>query len=258
VVDWANKGGATPPNVPPDFTYGYDAANNRLFERRVHQPHAPNWKGERYTYDAVYRLISRTEADLNASGALVGTPQPTQTFTLDGLGNWNSHTKDGTTYTNSLNALNQYTQFQGPQGTRDLSYDFAGNLLSEGAGGANYAYDFANRLVTFQSPGGALATYRYDALGRRIARIVGGTSLTRFIYDGDRLIEERDGSNVLVASYVFGIGSNEVLTRRRWTTPQNYADLFYHTNALGSVTAVTSTSGLRATMAAAREGKRSV
>ena len=147
------------PNVPPEFAYGYDAANNRLFERRVHQPSASNWKGERYSYDAVYRLISRTEADVTSSGSLVGTPPPTQTFTLDGLGNWNSHTKDGTTYTNSVNALNQYTQFQGPQGTRDLSYDFAGNVTSEGTGGATYAYDFANRLVTSQSPGGTVAIY---------------------------------------------------------------------------------------------------
>ena len=93
-------------------------------------------------------------------------------------------------------------------------------------------------------PGGNLATYRYDALGRRISKSLNGQTRTRYVYDGDRLIQERDGDSTgqLVASYVYGLGSDEVLTRRRWQGGVG-SDLFYHTNALGSVAAVTSSNG---------------
>jgi RHS repeat-associated protein len=43
-------------------------------------------------------------------------------------------------------------------------------------------------------------------------------------------------------SYVLGLGSDEVLTRR-WFSPSGPFDHYYHTNALGSVTALTDTTG---------------
>jgi len=238
VVDFAHKTTAATPVVLSEFTYGYDKASNRLFERRGHEVAGANWKGETYAYDAVYRLTNRSEGSLNAAGILQGAATLTQDFTLDGLGNWSAHKRNTTVYPNTLNSLNQYTVFQGPQGERDLAYDFAGNLTSEGAGGAGYAYDFANRLVTSRDTVGNLTTYRYDALGRRVSKSLNGQTHTRCVYDGERLIEERDGGDAPVASYVYGSGGGEVLTRRRWMAGSP-ADLFYHTNALGSVTAVT-------------------
>ncbi|TMQ61251.1 MAG: RHS repeat-associated core domain-containing protein [Candidatus Eisenbacteria bacterium] len=243
LVDFANKLNSTGADVAR-FTYGYDNVGNRRFERRVHEASGSNWKGETYAYDAVYRLINRKEGDLNASGVLQGTAPTTQDFTLDGLGNWKSHKKNSSTYNQTINSLNQYTVFNGPTGSRSLTYDFVGNLVQEtlATGDQQYHYDFLNRLVTYLDTGRNLTTYRYDALGRRISKNLNGGTHTRFVYDGDRLIEERDETNTLVASYVYGLGSDEVLTRRRWSGGVA-SDLFYHTNALGSVMAVTSTAG---------------
>jgi len=125
VVDFAHKTTAATPVVLSEFTYGYDKASNRLFERRVYEVAGANWKGETYAYDSVYRLTNRSEGSLNAAGVLQGAATLTQDFTLDGLGNWSSHKRNTTTYPNTLN---QYTVFQGPQGERDLAYDFAGNV----------------------------------------------------------------------------------------------------------------------------------
>ncbi len=211
----------------------------------MHEASGANWKGETYGYDAVYRLINRKEGELNGSGGMV-TPTTTQDFTLDGLGNWKTHKKNSSTYNQTINTLNQYTVFNGPLGQRTLNYDFLGNLTNESlsSGDQQYTYDFLNRLVMYLDTGGDLTRYRYDALERRISKNLNGWTHTRYVYDGDRLIQERDGTSPgqLVASYVYGMGSDEVLTRRRWQsgTP---SDVFYHTNALGSVAALTSDTG---------------
>ena len=105
-----------------------------------------------------------------------------------------------------------------------------------------YGYDFANRLVSYLDPAYNLTIYRYDALGRRISKNLNGYLITRFVHDGERLIEERDGENGLVASYAHGPGSDEVLTRRRWSGGAA-SDIFYHSNSLGSVAAVTDSTG---------------
>jgi RHS repeat-associated protein len=243
IVDFASKLSSTGTPLA-EFTYGYDNAGNRTSERRVHEPSGANWKGETYGYDAVYRLINRKEGDLNGSGLLQGTAGTTQGFTLDGAGNWKTHKKNSSTYNQTINSLNQYTVFNGSLGQRTLNYDFLGNLTNESlaSGDQQYSYDFLNRLAMVLDVGGNLTRYRYDALGRRISKNLNGWTHTRYVYDGNRLIQERDGTGQVVASYVYGMGSDEVLTRRRWQGGVP-SDLFYHTNALGSVSAVTSNAG---------------
>ncbi len=230
------------------YIYGYDKAGNRLFERRFHEPIAPNWKGEAFGYDAAYRLLTRTEGDLNSSGQLQGSPSPTQTFTLDGQGNWEAHTSGGSSYTQTINALNQYSIFNGSLGQRTLSYDYLGNISNESLpadASRMYTYDFLNRLQMYFGidNGYNITVYRYDAFGRRISKNLNGWTHTRFVYDGNRLIEERDTTNALVASYLYGLGIDEALSRRRWSGG-SYSDIYYHTNALGNVTALTNPSGV--------------
>src|SRR4029453_15329299 len=194
----------------------------------------------------MHRLINRQEGDLNAAGVLQGTAGTTQDFTLDGLGNWKTHKKNASTYNQTINSLNQYTVFNGPLGQRTLNYDFLGNLTNESlaSGDQQYIYDHLNRLTGYLDVGYNQTTYHFDALGRRISKNLNGFPHTRFVYDGDNLIQERDGTSPgqVVVSYVYGPGSDEVLTRRR-TSAGVSSDLFYHPNALGSVAAVTDNTG---------------
>ena len=79
-----------------------------------------------------------------------------------------------------------------------------------------YIYDYENRLIkVVEDPGGTpvtLAEYQYDGLGRRVWSKVGGVE-TRYIYDGDSVIEEYEWNTQtlswdLAVVYVYGIGTD--------------------------------------------------
>lgn len=99
----------------------------------------------------------------------------------------------------SVNGLNQYTA----AGPASFQYDPNGNLISDGT--TSYVYDVENRLVA-ASNGAALV---YDPLGRLVRTSGGGGGTTQFLYDGDRLVAEYDGSGTLTRRYVHGPGADE-------------------------------------------------
>jgi YD repeat-containing protein len=112
---------------------------------------------------------------------------------------------DGVSY--ARNSLNQYTAV----GEATFSYDFNGNLSSDGIG--NYTYDEANRLSSAVN-GGVNATYTYDAFNRRMSKTVNGVT-TYYLHDGDEIIAEYDGTDSVQAEYVHGDRIDEVLTMDR-------------------------------------------
>ncbi|MEX1839734.1 PAAR domain-containing protein [Enterobacter cloacae] len=91
-----------------------------------------------------------------------------------------------------------------------MKYDHWGNLVSRRNGlyEQHYAYDAENRLVSARGtgPGGRFeARYHYDALGRRTRKIVTtahGTTDTRFLWQGYRLLQEQQESG-LCSTYVY-------------------------------------------------------
>ncbi|PHQ59637.1 MAG: hypothetical protein COC10_13295 [Sphingobium sp.] len=98
------------------------------------------------------------------------------------------------------NGLNQYTT----AGTSSPTYDPNGNLTS--TDGTNYLYDVENRLTS--ATGATSATLSYDPMGR-LNTTVSGSVMTRFLYDGDELVGEYDGSGVLLRRYVHGANTDE-------------------------------------------------
>ena len=98
-------------------------------------------------------------------------------------------------------------------------------------------YDYRNRMVRHVADDGVATAYRYDALGRRIARIVdvdGAPVETRYFYDDWKVCEEQDELGATLATYVCGLGMDDVISMRRAGS-----DFFYHADDLGSVMAVT-------------------
>lgn len=80
--------------------------------------------------------------------------------------------------------------------------------------------------------------YIDDALGRRIAKVVSGTT-TYYVYDTQyRILEERDGAGSLLARYTYGAGIDEPLMMERGGDTY-----YYHRDALGSVTEMTNAAG---------------
>ncbi len=106
-----------------------------------------------------------------------------------------------------------------------------------------YEYDCENRLVrvveTDDGTDTEVVHYEYDANNRMIRRVEAETTTTYFVYDdARRVVEERDGSKGIVATYVNGDWIDEVLTMDRGG--QQY---YLHRDALGSVVAATDGSG---------------
>ncbi len=118
------------------------------------------------------------------------------TWGYDEVGNWLSTNQNGAAEIRVPNDDNEYASVDGTAYT----YDNNGNLTSDGI--KDYIYDWADRLIQVENSGQVLAAYTYDALNRRVTRVV-GTEATTFVYDGSDVIEEyTDG--VFDRSFVYG------------------------------------------------------
>lgn len=73
-----------------------------------------------------------------------------------------------------------------------------------------------------------LATFQYDALGRRIAKSA-AAGTTHYLYDGAQAIEEQSGGST-VTQYVYGLGTDGVLQLKR-----GGQTFYYYENSLGSI-----------------------
>jgi RHS repeat-associated protein len=171
------------PNVT-DFSYTYDAnkritqETNNLFANQTQQFLA---------YDNANRLTSWQR----------GTD--TQTWTLSKVGDWQSTTINGMAQSRTHSAVHEIATV----GLVPLSYDLKGNL-TQNLDGALYGWDSENRLVSATVTDtdygvNDVATYRYDALGRRVQKTVYGMTTT-FVHAGAQVIHEFDAKVHLPAS----------------------------------------------------------
>ena len=202
--------------------YAYNPVGNRtsLTDRRGSQA---------FGYDSLDRLTS-------ASHPLLGTPQA---FAYDAVGN-------RTTNGSVVNAGNQLTA----DATHTYQYDDNGNLtrktLLATGNYTQYTYDAENRLIKVEdfvagNPTPAVtSTYRYDGLGRRIEKVANGQT-KRYIYDGEDILLEYDGANVLQTRYTHGPGIDEPIA-----VTKAGSTFFYHQDGLGTVTDLTDSTGATA------------
>jgi len=131
----------------------------------------------------------------------------------------------------AANGLNQYSQVS----ANVYDYDANGNLTSDG-GPNTYAYDAENRLVSSS----AGANLLYDPLGR-LFQISGGGGATQFLYDGDELVAEYDGSNNLLRRYVHGAGVDD--PQVWYEGPGVSAPRYLYPDRQGSIIAVADSGG---------------
>ncbi|MEK7254087.1 MAG: RHS repeat-associated core domain-containing protein, partial [Bacteroidota bacterium] len=211
---------------PVRFQYDHDANDNKLFEQNVNQP----TKSNQFIYDIYNRLTQFKTGTL--SGSNIPAPVDNILYNYDAAHNRTTSVLNGATTTYASNTLNQYTMLSGAM-SASLTYDNNGNLLADGL--HTYSYDFENRLSAID--GGATGKYFYDALGRRILKVVGADS-TFFFYAETKVIEELGNGGALEAAYVFGEKADEVLTMERGGNRY-----FFYQNALCSVTHVANYTG---------------
>jgi len=198
-------------------SYEYDPVGNRLNNTDLKGTH-------NYRYDSLYQLIEATHPD-----------SPLEAFTYNKTGNRISEI-EGEQVLNYIHTTgNRIVSRNGAV----YEHDQNGNIISktDTSGTTKYIYDYENKLLRAEMPNGTVAEYKYDPLGRRIEKNIGGVA-TRYLYDNEDIIAEYDGSNVLVAEYVHGAGIDEPLAMIK--AGQTY---YYHTDGLGSITALTDQSG---------------
>ncbi|MFN9780433.1 MAG: RHS repeat domain-containing protein [Alphaproteobacteria bacterium] len=149
---------------------------------------------------------------------------------------------DETTSYGAANNLNQYVSVtQGASPSVTLTHDANGNLTGEGTW--TFAYDAENRLRTANRAGTA-ATYLYDPLGRRQAKVVNGVT-TSFLSDGSEEVAEYTGAGALLRRYIPGPGTDQPIAM---VTPAgaSHTRCYFHLNRQGSTVAMSNDAGVMA------------
>jgi RHS repeat-associated protein len=136
------------------------------------------------------------------------------------------------------NGLNQYSQVGGTA----YAWDANGNLTDDGP--TTFAYDTENRLVS--ASGAKNGSLKYDPLGRLYEFTTPSpATTTRFVYDGDRLIAEYNGSGTLLRRYVHGAGVDEPLLWYEGATVSAAQRQYLHADHQGSIIAVSKNTGVK-------------
>jgi len=86
-------------------------------------------------------------------------------------------------------------------------------------------------------------TYVYDAAGRRVEKQYNQVTVVKYVYDGDRCIAEYNRYDQLLRKYIYGPGVDEPICMIEATTGSYTGTYYYHFDALGSVVALTNSSG---------------
>src|SRR5882724_7443555 len=195
-----NSGGTT----LDSYAYIYDPANERTNLTRLDSSTVA------FTYDKISQLtIANSSVDTEDRG-----------YFYDNAWNLNRRTNNTVTTKFTVDSKNQL----GSEAGIPCSYDANGNLTAEGdpVNGPNvlYAYDDENRLIEVYTNGAPFfapltggqglwdSKFIYDGLGRlrkRVEYLDGVLQTTTFyIYDGLRVIQERNVNNTPNLSYTRG------------------------------------------------------
>ncbi len=109
------------------------------------------------------------------------------------------------------------------------------NLTYDGS--FTYTFNTLNQLIS-ASGGSISASYVYDPIGRQAEKTVGSTA-TRFIYDGSRLIATYDGTGALQNRFVHGPGVDKPIIQ----VTSGGTVSFIHEDAQGSIVAISDNTG---------------
>jgi Rhs family protein len=206
------------------YSYTYNSVNGRISM-------ADNYGNHTYQYDDLYRLTDATHPQAY---------NPDETFTYDAVGSRQSSILSANYLYDNLNRLLEDDQYT-------YNYDNNGNLISKidksNRDTTTYQYDEEDRLMQVETPSYVIQ-YQYDGFGRRTEKTVNGI-VTKYIYDGRDVLFELDENDNIKVRYTHGPGIDEPISVERDTDSDGQLDTlyYYHYDGLGSVTAMTDSTG---------------
>jgi len=199
----------------------------------------------RYSYDVLGRIMTITETnsdgvnswayDYDGSGRLTaaserGGANHDYAYAYDGAGNRLAEQVDGVTSPETANSVNQITNQSGT--CTSFNYDLAGNLTTKvgSAGTWILKWDGADRCSGISGPDSQTGI-AYDGLNRWTHITECDTDCTNlladrwFVWEGTRLVEERDGNGTLVQRFFdngfWWAGTNYFYIRDPWLNPSS-------------------------------------
>ncbi len=138
-----------------------------------------------YAYDGLDRLTDATYP--------VASPLTDESYEYDRVGN-REDPADANIY--GYDGNNQITASPG----LTYGFDADGNMVNR-SDGTVLTYDAINRLRSFV--GSNAGDYQYEPAGRRISKVVNGTTTTWFLWDGTRLLAEYNGAGSRAKRYAY-------------------------------------------------------
>jgi RHS repeat-associated protein len=225
--------------------YGYNVGNQRTTFTNAAGTYV------QYTNDPIGQLkIANSSVNTEDRG-----------YAYDAAWNLNWRTNNGTAWPFETDIKNQLTL--SPEG--ECNYDDNGNLVRYDGWSWNFAYDDENRLIAVEQEADFRSQFIYDGLGRLRKRIDSSwifldddfgwspDSAVVYVYDGMRVIQERDGNNAPAVSYTRGTdlsgslegagGIGGLLARSHGYSSGNWSTHnFYHADGNGNITYLESSS----------------
>jgi RHS repeat-associated protein len=199
-----------------DWTsYGYDGVG-RLSALNSGFPGGAGTVSATFAYNPASQMVRETRS--NDSYAWTGSVPVSRDYSTNGQNQYSGTVSNGA-----------------PSAT--FTYDANGNLTGDGT--TSFTYDAENRLLT--ASGEKNATLVYDPLGRLFQISSPATGVTQFLYDGDELVAEYNGSGALLRRYVHGDSDDDPLW---WNEGAGLsAPRFPHANHQGSITGTSGPGG---------------
>jgi RHS repeat-associated protein len=199
-----------------DFTYGYNHGVSNNGNVIVWNASGKQVFTRSYGYDELNRIASMSGSNGNCTS---------MTWTYDVWGNRTNQT----TAVGGGACTEHHPTVLTNNRISELGYDVAGNVTSDPATSASYAFDAENRMVASNSTLGN-ASYVYDADGKRIQKTVDGLT-TEFVYDAAGSVAAERKAGAWTKAYIM-LGGQMLAQYDNTANPTT--TYFAHKDHLGS------------------------
>lgn len=191
----------------------------------------PNGVTTAYVFNEASELtgLAYAKADGEVLGTLGYGYGPSGKRTAQ-TGSWANDLMPAASTDNAFDDNHRQVQYQG----QNLSYDDNGNLSSDGT--RSYVWNARDQLIAIQQSGQIVASFVYDALGRRVAKTEDAQTV-RYMYDGMNAVQETRGA--ISAGILSGLSVDE-----RFARTDGVGRTYFLADALGSTKSLTNEAGL--------------
>jgi RHS repeat-associated protein len=251
--DWVKTSTETPTDRSQ---YGYDRdgdvldSNNLVnsAQSELYRANSTASGDSNTAYDPLGRQTAFARGTLSSSGHngtqldTISTSSRSQSWSLDALGNWSSVTTNGTATARTFNAQDETASVSG--GTAP-AYNNNGDTTADS--GLTFVYNAWDQPVAAKNGSTTVASYSYDALGRRVTETYGAT-VNHLYYSADwQVVEERQNGTAaanVTSQYVWGAGYvDQLVLRDSYSGGVKTQRLYAQWDANYDVTALVNTAG---------------